>query len=486
MLFDILEQYFYTVRPGDTLFQTAKRWELPIATLIAANNLAPPYTIFVGQQLSIPPGVTRYRVQQGDSVYRISQLYGLPMSVIIETNKLQAPYVIYPEQLLHIPPGVPYYIVQPGDTLFLIARRYNVVTSRHSNAELIRQVNQLPTFDTFPGMRLIIPYAPPGETGLLAYISDHGGDYDIWIYDLLNGVHVQLTDGLADFFTVPFWSPDSSQIAFVGKNRIVHVLHLTSREIAQIDQLVEGEVHTLDWSADSQRLVYTKQNQVILYNIISHQVQTIIEQGATDVQWFPDGTKLLFQAPDATGISQLFRIRIDGTGKQQITRNQQGPLNYVRLSPNGRFALYTTPGASISIIHTVDLFTGHVFEVRGGPLAKNYFPEWSPDSRSIAYSATAFTELGYFSLIRTGGISGENDRTWAISDCFATPVTWSSESIKIVYLSGCTEEQSARSMWYVDLNHPVPIKLISGIKIASVKWSPIPIKLPRRTYSNTV
>lgn len=62
-------QFFYTVRPGDTLSQIARRWELPIESLIAANNLKPPYTIFVGQQLSIPPGVNVVRVKPGDSVF---------------------------------------------------------------------------------------------------------------------------------------------------------------------------------------------------------------------------------------------------------------------------------------------------------------------------------------------------------------------------------------------------------------------------------
>jgi TolB protein len=41
-------------------------------------------------------------------------------------------------------------------------------------------------------------------------------------------------------------------------------------------------------------------------------------------------------------------------------------------------------------------------------------------------------------------------------------------------------------MWYLDLNHPVPIQLIGGVAITSVKWSPTPITLPRRTYSNPV
>ncbi|WP_158736285.1 LysM peptidoglycan-binding domain-containing protein [Alteribacillus sp. YIM 98480] len=478
-------QHFYTVRPGDTLYNIARRWALPIETVIAANNVTIPDMLFPGQQLSIPPGVTSYRVDTGETIYQISQFYGVPMSVIIKANSLQAPYFIYPGQLLSIPAGVPYYTVQPGDTLFQIARRFNVVTAGHSRPELIRQVNQLPSVEIIPGMRIMIPFAPPGTDGLIAYTSDKSGIFDIWLYSLSNGKHVQLTRRLGASFSEPIWAPDSTRIAFTGENRFIYVLYLESGKAALIDQFEVETLFTLHWSPNSQMLAYTKHDYIVLYNVISHQAQSIPEPGASDVQWFPSGEEILFQAPDESGISQLFRMKTDGTSKQQITQNQDFPLHNVRLSPDGRFALYTSPGVSISIIYSIDLTSGELFEVRGGPLAKNYYPEWSPDAARIGYSATAFSEKGNFSLIRTAGKRGENDRTWAISDCFATPVTWSYDSKKIAYLSGCKAEQLfAGEMWYLDLSHPVPIALTAGIRITSFQWSPQPISLPRKTYYN--
>ena len=150
-----------------------------------------------------------------------------------------------------------------------------------------------------------------------------------------------------------------------------------------------------------------------------------------------------------------------------------------------RFALYTTPGASVSIIYTVELATGAVHEVKGGPDGKNYFPEWSPDSLRIAYSATAFDDRGYFSQIRTVERLGKDDRIWAISNCFSTPVTWSPDGRKIAYLSGCKEQEFANEMWVLDLTHPVPIRLIEGVTIMSVQWSPTPIMdLSKAEFTN--
>lgn len=327
----------------------------------------------------------------------------------------------------------------------------------------------------------------PGDPGLIAYTSDRGGHYDIWLYNLRNGVNVQLTNELGDSLSKPIWSPDSSKIAFVGKNTIVYVIFVTVGSIASIDQLEEETEVGLDWSPDNQRLAYTKRDRIILYDVMTHGAQSIQQPGASDVGWFPSGAELLFQAPDASGTSQLYRIRTDGTDKRQITRNMGGPLHNTRLSPDGTFALYTTPGVSISIINTVELSTGNVFEVQGGPLAKNYFPEWAPDSLRIAYSATALEDGGYFSQVRTVGRRGEDDRIWAISDCFATPVTWSPDGRKIAYLSGCKEQEFADEMWMLDLSHPVPIRLIAGVRIMSLAWSPSPIvDFLRKTYTNLV
>lgn len=147
--------------------------------------------------------------------------------------------------------------------------------------------------------------------------------------------------------------------------------------------------------------------------------------------------------------------------------------------------LYTTPGASISIIYTLEISTGNLFEVKGGPLAKNYFPVWSPDSSTIAYSATAFEDVGYFNQIRTTGRRGENDVTRAISNCFATPVTWSPDGRKVAYLSDCNNG-IASEIWMVDLFHPVPIRLIEGTLVTSLQWSPNPIVPMKKTYSSTV
>lgn len=477
-------QTFYTVQPGDTLSGIARRWGTPLNSLIAASNVQNPDIIFIGQQLAMPPGIERYRVQAGDSLYRIAARYRVPLSVVIEANNLAAPYTIFPGQLLEVPPGVSYYVVQPGDSLFQIGLRYNVTTSGKVNTELIQLLNNLTSTTIFPGMTLEIPYAPLGEQEMLAYTAGDANGFDIWLYNAATGANHRLTNGLGESFSVPHWSPDRGRIAFVGKNNILYVINLGTGEIASIDQFPNEAGIFLNWSPDGEWLAYSKGSTITLYNITTHVAHQINQSGATDVQWFPNGRELIFQAHDSNGISQLYRIGVDGTGLRQLTANTEGNLNDVRLSPDGSKVLYTTPGASISIIRILDLSTGNTMEVPGGPLAKNHFPTWSPDSSSIAFSATAYEDRGYYSLIRLVTNQGGSEQTVAISNCFSSPVDWSPDQTKLAYLSGCSADAAAGEIWVTDLRHPAPRRLVTRNNIMAVQWAPTSNSTSKATFRN--
>lgn len=434
-------QVFYTVQAGDTLYQLAQKWFIPLESLVAANNLASPYTLIPGQQLSVPPGVNT------------------------EAQTL------------------PYYVVKPGDTLYNLANRYNVTTEGRNRWEFIQQANQLPSTTINPGMHLAIPYAPPGGSGLIAYTSNRTGSYEIWLYNPQNGANFPLTINLGENYTEPSWSPNSEKIAFIGKMGVVYILDLATGETAQIDQI---EPHTpLTWSPNSQILSYRKQNNIVLYHIIQHTSQSLHLPGAEQVQWFPSGNELLYAIQNENGFGQLNSISLFGTNRRKILENPDGPLHDLQISPNGAYALYTSPGASISLIYTVELATGKVTSIPGGPLAKNYHPTWSPHSTLVLYSATFFPTTSYYSYIQTTDRFGKNGRSWAISHCYSSPVSWSPDGNKIAYLSNCGEEGGAKELWILDRKHPVPIQMTNGGNITALQWSPsAKVAIPRRMYQS--
>ncbi len=463
-------QIFYTVRSGDTLNSIARRFNIPLISLINSNNLAAPYTIYIGQQLSMPPGVTTYVVKPGESIFFISQIYGVPAHIIIEANGIAPPYTIVPGQILIIPQGVPYYIVRPGDTLYKIASKYNVILNGQLRPDLIIKANPGLTSTIVSGMSIAIPYPPPGGTGRLAVILNDDIKSYLGLYEPNTGKLSTIPIDEDGETSRIFWSPDQTQIAYIGNSGIISIINFTTMKVSKIDQITAPGF--IDWAPDSRRIVYSDNKIIRIYDVLNNTFKTINRAGTSYVQWFPNGTELLYEAKDKSNISQLYRNNLDGTNEIQITNNANWPLNNVRLSPNGKFVLYTTPGASISEIYTLELSTGSTYKIPGGPEAKNYYPTWSPDSTKIAYSSTQFINGKYYSLIRSSGVRGEGDSTAAISSCYSTPVTWSPDSRKIAYLSGCRDEYRPVEVWSIDIIKLVPINLLSGFIFYSLDWSP--------------
>lgn len=92
----------YVVQKGDTVYAIATAHGVPMRSFIELNHLDPPYTLFVGQVLTIPPRPTHV-VRRGETVYRIAQGYNVDMSALVRVNGLSPPYVIYVGQVLQLP-----------------------------------------------------------------------------------------------------------------------------------------------------------------------------------------------------------------------------------------------------------------------------------------------------------------------------------------------------------------------------------------------
>lgn len=132
----------HIVQWGENLTGIAARYGVTIEAITAANNIANPNRIYVGQRLVIPlpPGPTeapagtvRHVVQSGDTLSSLAVRYRTTVEAIVQLNRLVNPSYIYVGQILLIPSSggtLPekgfYYTVRPGDTLANIAYRYGV------------------------------------------------------------------------------------------------------------------------------------------------------------------------------------------------------------------------------------------------------------------------------------------------------------------------------------------------------------------------
>lgn len=146
----------------------------------------------------------------------------------------------------------------------------------------------------------------------------------------------------------PMWSPDGSQIAFVGRD--------------ESEEPSTRQIYTLD--ADGSNLTRL----------------TNLESSVTGMDWSPDGTQIVFSA------RELFIIDVDGSNLEQLTDS----LDFYDLpawSPDGNLIAFTFGARGSGSPDIV------VMELDGWPrlnltLAKDSFdgyPVWSPDGSQIAF-----------------------------------------------------------------------------------------------------
>ena len=96
----------YTVKAGDTLYDIARKYNTTIETLVTTNGLTRPNDLVIGQNLWIPNdnNNSTYIIKAGDTLYNIARSYGIPLNTLISANpQISNPNLIQIGQVINIP-----------------------------------------------------------------------------------------------------------------------------------------------------------------------------------------------------------------------------------------------------------------------------------------------------------------------------------------------------------------------------------------------
>lgn len=96
----------HTVLEGDTVYEIAQNYQLPMREIITINNIQAPYKLRAGFRMKLP-APNEHEVKEGDTVELIAKMYEVSPSQLVKLNDLIYPYRLALGQKLRLPTTAP-------------------------------------------------------------------------------------------------------------------------------------------------------------------------------------------------------------------------------------------------------------------------------------------------------------------------------------------------------------------------------------------
>lgn len=102
-----METVNYTVRRGNTLFGIANFFGTTVDKILKINDISDPNMIVVGQTITVPTDTEDftgyvYIIRPGDTLWSIAQRFNTTVGELSRKNGINNPNIIYPGAMLYI------------------------------------------------------------------------------------------------------------------------------------------------------------------------------------------------------------------------------------------------------------------------------------------------------------------------------------------------------------------------------------------------
>jgi Tol biopolymer transport system component len=183
----------------------------------------------------------------------------------------------------------------------------------------------------------VAPYTSLAPDGKAIALTTYNGknNMDIGVGSVLGGELQTLTSDPANDYQ-PAWSPDGQTIAFVSERDGTPFIYLMDVNGANQHRLTNGDKPELEpaWSPDGTKIAFISSQGMLLSNIFIvnsdgtklHPLTKEVAGYNENPVWSPDGTMLAFWS-DRTGNHEIFIIKPDGTGLENLTNHPAADEN---------------------------------------------------------------------------------------------------------------------------------------------------------------
>ena len=339
------------------------------------------------------------------------------------------------------------------------------------------------TLTALPGNTRDPAVSPDGTRVAFAWNGGSGDSYSLYVQLVNAETPLRLTHEPGFEDRLPAWSPDGERIAFTRSSADgceVSVVSSLGGPARALLPCGDGQYRRLAWSPDGSRIAFPSRQSgsplrielvslpTLARQVVTHPPAGIL--GDSSPSFSPDGRTLAFARNVTEGVSDVYRVSVEGNGEKRLTFDDRDTMG-LDWSIDGSSILFSSSRAGIYSLWRVSSDGGDPAWVAGGG-AKMKHPSTARARRVIAYENWIYAvNLWRIPSREVGSGEPKRARLTEAGDEWNFAPAFSPSGDRIAFVS---TRSGSDEVWTADTEGRGLARLTSfgGARLESPRWSP--------------